>query len=428
MSRGKNKLTHVGHHLERQEPDSVLHPAPPSPDMIPEGRQPIYRLSLCPSAPLPYTPALLHQQVLNSRKDTVFFVDANIFFNKVHGETWQALLQRKVAVTPLVLQEIMESWVAKPSANEHIHSHVVEWIQNKERPIFELFHLDPSDAVVAYSVAYYIRLLLFRKQLWRIAENQLARENAPPPTDIDVERHIKKHFGERGYQRAKKGKDAEGSPTFAADEEMVVYAFMHALFFGKETVILSGDSDIEDQVYKLQWLLNTHYRSMLFAERWAKGDIQLPTRSLDVSDALLSEAFHGEDALLVEGRTSHLTDVLPECFTPNILYNWLVTGPCDNMRFYPMTCCLESEMREVLRVKAATRGGNTEVLDGRNCHVWQRPLPIPDGCVVIARDMRLRLRDIDLPILDLQHALMTDERIAHVYLDRGWDSDQSPTP
>jgi hypothetical protein len=428
MSNDKKKLTQIGHHLERQEPDSVLYPAPPSPDMIPEGRQPIYRLSLRPCAPLPYTPALLHQQVLNSPKDTVFFVDANIFFNDVHQETWTALLQRRVAVTPLVFQEINTSWLAEPRANKHIHRHVLDWIDKKESPIFELFYLDPTDSAVAYCVPYYMRLLLVRKQLWRIVENRLARENAPPPTEIDVERHIKKHFGERGYQRAKKGKDAAGSPTFAADEEMVVYAFMHALLFGGETVILSGDSDIEDQVYKLQWLLDTHYRSMLFAERWAKGEIQLPTRTLDVSDALLSEAFHGDDALLLEGRTSHLTDVLPEHYTPTLLYNWLVTGPSDNMRFYPMTWCLEMEMKDVLQVKAATRGCNTELLTGRNCHVWQRPLPIPDGCVAIARDNRISLGDIDLPILDLQHALLTDERIAHVYLERGWDSLRSSTP
>lgn len=428
MSKGKNKLTQVGRHLERQEPDSVLHPAPPSPDMIPEGRQPIYRLSQRPSAPLRYTPALLHQQVLRSPEDTVFFVDANIFFNGVHSETWKALLQRKVALTPLVFQEITKSWVAEPSANEHVLPHVVEWIRKKESPHFELFQLDPMNPVVAYSVAYYIRLLLVRKQLWKLTEHQLARRNALPPTETDVERHIKKHFGERGYQRAKKGKDAEGRPNFAADEEMVVYAFMHALFFGKETVILSGDPDIEDQVYKMQWLLDTHYRSMLFAERWNRGEIPLPSRPLDVSDAALSEAFTGNDALLVEGRTPHLTDLLPKDFTPTILYNWLVTGPSDNMRFYPMTLCLETEMKEVLRVKTATRGGNTGLLDGRNCHVCQRPLPIPDGCVAIARDNRVMLGDTDLPILDVQHALMTDERISHVYLERGWDSDLPISP
>lgn len=406
----------------------MLHPTLPAPGTIPEGRQPIYRLSLQPSVPLPYTPALLHQQVLNSRKDTVFFVDANIFFNAVHSDTWNALLQRKVAVTPLVFQEIMKSWVAEPSANEHIHPHVVEWIRAKESPIFELFHFDSRNPVVAYSVPYYIRLLLIRKQLWHIIETQLTQENASPPADAEVERHIKKHFGERGYQRAKKGRGPEASPTFAADEEMVVHAFMHALFFGTETVILSGDPDIEDQVYKLQWLLDTHYRSMLFAQRWAKGEVDLPTRQLDVSEAALSQAFYGNDALLVEGRTSHLMDLLPAEYTPTVVYNWLVTGPSENMRFYPMTWCLEAEMKEILRVKAFTRGSNTDVLDGRNCHVWQRPLPIPDGCVAIARDKRCRLGTTDLPILDIQHALMTDERIAHIYVDRGWDSNQSSTP
>ena len=428
MSKNKSKLTQLGHHLERQEPDVVLHPTPPSPDMIPEGRQPIHRLSLLTSVPLPYTPELLRQQVVQSPKDTVFFVDSNIFFKDVYHETWNALLERKVAITPLVFQEISESWLTEPKANKHIHLQVKEWIAKKESPIFELFCPDPTEAVIAYSVPYYIQLLLARKQLWGIVETQLTRPGSPPPTEKDIEGLIKKHFGERGYQRAKKGRDAEGSPNFATDEQLVVYAFLHALFFGRETVILSGDPDIEDQVYKMQWLLDTHYRSMLFAERWKRGDLHLPTKRLDVSDAALSQAFHGDDALLLEGRTPDLSDVLPKDYTPTILYNWLVTGPSDNLRLYPMTWCLETEMQAVLRVKATTQGTNTDALDGRNCHVWQRPLPIPNGCVVIARDNRFRLGDIELPILDLQHALMTDERIAHIHLEPDLDSSQPDTP
>ncbi len=407
----KDKISPVGRHIARQEPDFIVQPPAPLPEEIPHGRQPIHRLSMRLEGPRPTTPDQLARQILSSPPHAVFFVDANVFFNELHHETWNALIQRKVAVTPQIFRELQQSWCRTPSANRHIHHLVMEWIERKHSPVFEYFHLDPENKIIASWFAYYMHLLVARKRLWGIVEDQLYQQLHRHPTEQEVQQHLFKHYGERGYLRAKKGKNANNSRTFSADEEMVLLAFVHALCFGTETVILSGDKDVEDQVYKLQWLLNTHYRGMLFAECWSRGDITLPTTHLDTTDPEIAKAFFGDDAVLLQGRSASLEEVLPETCTQSILYNWLVTGPLSEMRFHPMAICLEQEMRRLLWMKATTNGSNTNVLDGRNCHIWQRPLPIPNGCVVFARDIKCRLGGTEVPILDLQHAFGTDERI-----------------
>jgi hypothetical protein len=281
-----------------------------------------------------------------------------------------------------------------------------------------LFQPDPTNEVISKAVPYYMALLIARKLLWGFVSDQFLEERGSQPTDAEVEGTIRRCFGERGYQRAKKGRETLGSATFAADEQLVLYAFLHALLFGTETVILSGDKDIEDQFYKMQWLLDTHYRSMLFAEKWAKGEIDLPSQSLDIAGGL-SRAFQGNDAIVVTGRSANLHEVLPERFTPSILYNWLVTGPAENLRMYPISLCLEQEMRRVLWMKAKTGGSNTDAMNGRNCHVWQKPLSFPGGCVVFAQDILCTGGGVVVPVLDWQHALMTDERISHIHVEDG---------
>jgi len=124
----------------------------------------------------------------------VFFVDANVFFNKAHHKTWDALVQRRVAVTPLVFQELQHSWIANPSANTHIHQLVVDWVRDRESPVFELFQPDPKNEVISKAVPYYMALLIARKMLWGFVSDQFLEERGSQPTDAEVERTIRRWF------------------------------------------------------------------------------------------------------------------------------------------------------------------------------------------------------------------------------------------
>ena len=52
------------------------------------------------------------------------------------------------------------------------------------------------------------------------------------------------------------------------DEAPVYLAVERALITGKQTLVLTRDADVEEQ-FKLLWLIDTHYREMLLADRYA---------------------------------------------------------------------------------------------------------------------------------------------------------------
>lgn len=51
------------------------------------------------------------------------------------------------------------------------------------------------------------------------------------------------------------------------DEAPVYLAVERALITGKQTLVLTRDADVEEQ-FKLLWLIDTHYREMLLADRY----------------------------------------------------------------------------------------------------------------------------------------------------------------
>jgi hypothetical protein len=73
----------------------------------------------------------------------------------------------------------------------------------------------------------------------------------------------------------KKGAEAAGSRNFFTDEMLVYTAVATGLRSGRPTYILTKDEDLQEQFYKLTWLLDTHYRSMLFAHRFAEEPVSV---------------------------------------------------------------------------------------------------------------------------------------------------------
>jgi hypothetical protein len=54
------------------------------------------------------------------------------------------------------------------------------------------------------------------------------------------------------------------------DEILVCRAVEHAVRTGQQTVILTKDPDLEEQFFKLTWLLCSHYKAMLAAGQYAR--------------------------------------------------------------------------------------------------------------------------------------------------------------
>ena len=410
------KLTSTTRHLLAKVPDSVLVLPPPVPGEIPVGRQPIPRLGMRAGLPARCTPESLANQILLSPKDAMFFCDANMFIGQTNEVIWDALLLRQIAIVPPILDEL-SSWSRDPKYNLRVHSAFTKMLARDSSTAFNVYQFDSKDPVARGFLEYYMNLLCLRKQLWGIVSDQLMNQLGSQPTPSEIEACIKRQLGERAFQRARKGLQAEGSPTFHADEQLVVTAFAHAIAFGTEAIILTRDPDVQEQLYKLFWLVDTHYRAMLFADAYANDPGSFVSQRMPKGHPKVREAFVGDDDVLVEGTPGLLDALLPEKYRPIVVYCLLVAGPDDNLHFCLDSYCAEREMMRLMKTKSLTGGLNTDRLTRKNCHIWLSPLPLPGGHAAIVSDRRCDLGELSIPLLDIQHAIATNEGIRHVQVD-----------
>jgi hypothetical protein len=409
------KMTPTSRHILGTPPDEAVDLPPPDVTAVPPGRRPVPRLSLGATPQVPYEPEKLAAFITHPAWNPTVFCDANCFIARTDLAVWNALLTRRLALTPSVIGEL-SSWLASPTNNGFVRDIVARMLNHEPGTPFEVTQFDGDDPIAMTSIEYYGNLLGIRKRLFDILESQFELANGRKPSPPELESLAKKQVGERGYQRAKKGREGKGAKHPFADEELVVFAFFYAICFGEEVLILTRDADVQEQFYKMQWLLDTHYRSLLLADRYAEDPAAFRTVPMPKDDERVREVFVGEDDLLIErdGGTPH--DVLPNDYQPVNLYCWLLKGEGEHATLTQTTFCAEREMMKVFRAKGVTAGLNTDSLGDRNMHIWLSPLPIQPcgGWAAVATDARVEVRSARIPLLDIQHAMNTDERFRHV--------------
>lgn len=411
----KNKDTRTGRYLRETSPrhgydGKILLPPQPSPP----GRVFVPRLTLRASPKAEYDVEGFARSVAAAPKDALFFCDTSLFDRRTYGRLWEALLNRegKVVVVPPVRREL-EPWLA--SNPEHAAARAVL----DGAPAVRFLGLDPDDWREHATLEYYVDLLGFRKRLLALERARFEEEHGRAPDEGEIralKQGLNNNLGPRGYMLAKKGAEAEGSPNLCTDETLVYLAMKTAIQTGREVIILSKDEDVLEQFYKLQWLLDTHYRGMLLADLFARDPGRFVARPMPEDDPDLSEMFAaGDDGLLVERPgwliTGDAAPVLPPYCHPAVVHCMIVGERLSTMVF-----CAEREMERLLHTKAVTGGLNTYKLGGRNCHLWLAPLDVPRslrGCAVVARDRRVKAGLISMPLFDGNQAVFSGERFMH---------------
>lgn len=328
-----------------------------------------------------------------------FFCDTSLFDARADERIWEGLLTGKgnLVIVPQVRLEL-EPWLAANARHPAARALV------EEDPSFHLLsYMDLPDWKFG-ALAYYVNLLGFRKRLFEFKELQFQDAHGRLPSDVEMVRlreELHREVGPRGYILAKKGAGKPLGPTFFTDEYLVCTALMTAIIEGREVVVLTKDEDVQEQFYKLQWLLDTHYRGMLLADLYATDPLRFAMHPLPELVPNIEDAFHIASSVLIERSRQQLDDVLPTAWEPVpisclilghwLTYNWFVA---------------ESGMARLLRVKGETGGLNTDRLSSRNCHIWLAPLDMPKHlrtCAVVASDRRLKLPSewAKIPLLDL---------------------------
>ncbi len=376
----------------------------------PPGREFMPRLTVKGTSKLTYDATGLSQTVANASEEALFFCDTSLFDNKTDARLWKALLNRedKMVIIPSVRKEL-EPWLSSNA------SHVAGRAILNEEASVRFLDFDADDEREQATAEYYVNLLGLRKRVVTVQLAEFKKNHGRAPSDgefRDLMEELHNKIGPRGYMLAKKGHTAEGSPNFFTDEVLVYLAMKTGIETGREVVLLSKDDDILEQFYKLQWLLDTHYRSMLLADLYARGPDRFISYPMPKNNQDLEEMFPGDDNILVERPSwlisGHTAPILPPYCHHVVVHCWIVGNRLAQLNF-----CAEREMERLLHTKGVTGGLNTYKFGEKNCHLWLASLQIPTplkGCAAIAKDSRVKSRLVKTPLFDAQQATYTGER------------------
>lgn len=336
-----------------------------NPNDAPPHRVSVPRLSYSStSTPIKFSFDELAESVEKSSLSThVFFLDTCFVKSFVPQRCWEALVSRTIGITHWINYEL-EEWRRNPQINHFFHKAYMDSLRSKDDR-FTFLPEREADPHLESGISHYIALLCQRKKIFQRVREHLKMTLGIEPSDQAVHSEIQRLVKERGMTLANKGQKDIQKPNFSADEDLVVRALAFALTTGREVSILTRDSDLIEQFFKLQYLLDTHYRSYLLAQSYADQPLNFrkvfesnPNRSLAPFESL--EIYH-----MPAGME---TRVLPDDFTPVNINVLRISESGGNLFASELRFSCEVEMKDVFYVKGKTNGLNTDLLAGSNLH------------------------------------------------------------
>jgi hypothetical protein len=343
-------------------------------------------------------------EALRGEHDLAVFCDNSAFDETVPPELWETLLGRPKG---LVLTERVNAELL-PWARTHQDHPLVRSIRERH-PGFAEWREPKSGEPGKRVFDYYVALLSLRRDAIEVARRVFRREHGRDPDP-----HEDRQFADTVQQRlGQRGRLLATKPSVNRTDEVLVFlAVQHALTTGRPTLVLTRDADVEEQLFKLLWLIDTHYRGMLLADRYVKRFGSYAT--YPVPNEILNDPagpFEPRDAVIIE-RHPDLRDVLPR--RPHF-----VAISCLNAGVYAsqLSFGAETEMARLLSIKDATGGLSTDCLGGRNMYASIHPIPTGRGydCAAAAHDRRRPVGTDGATVskVDIAQAMIPVEQIAH---------------
>jgi hypothetical protein len=180
-------------------------------------------------------------------------------------------------------------------------------------------------------------------------------------------------------------------------------------------VILTRDHDVQEQFYKLLYLIELHYKSMLLGDRYASDPAVFPAIPIPKVNCDPYQRFNGENDCVFDPCWDPETgwrSLLPEQAQGVLLQCLWFSGGRNQLTFCPMQFNADQDLARLLEIKGRTGGLNTDKLNGRNCHAC--PYPDHDGLsplAAIAIDRKINVcGQFECSVVDLVHALHCAER------------------
>ena len=261
-----------------------------------------------------------------------------------------------------------------------------------------------EDETLSVAAEYYGRLLAVRKQALSIVRDSL-QQRGKTPTEQEVLRECQRVVRDRGFTLASKGVEHAENPNVFNDERLLVRAFIHALTSRRETTVLTRDTDFIEQLFKLTYLVDTHYRSMLVAREYAR-------QPLNFRDISVGDGSPLSGGVLVDVPAGYYRQVLPPAEKGVNINCFRFGGKGAGQKAEQLTFCADPQMRELLEVKRRTRGRSTDELGDRNFHICPHPNLVEElgGCSWVGEDEGWKFERVLLAQPDVEMALQAKER------------------
>lgn len=338
---------------------------------------------------------------------TVVFCDTNVFRHPLDFPVWDALLERRICITPLVWAEL-QPWLATPRSNRQIRD-LVQHARQRRCSHVEFVKINQRCRDHAFQ--HYFDLSCYRRRLGAAIQRALATRLPRAPSDQEFHRECQRQLGVRGGKLAWKGWRERKKRNRFADEELVVLAVQTAIIRRTDLLLLTRDLDLEEQFFKFVGFLDHDYRAMLVAADYARRPhaYDLTARVVWANMGAYEGCYH----------SCHLPLSQIEGFVPAdsamIRLNCLVLGgDPGRVKVTPEVYHAESGMAQLLRTKTITGGLNTDQLDGMNCrlgYVKRTAVVAP----VFLREHLVRLGKSRVSQIDKMYARSVDEQVVDVH-------------
>lgn len=368
-------------------------------------------------------------------KNAIFFPDTNFFSRPMGRIVWDALFEKRLAITPMILQE-MQPWLDRPHHNRHARDIIAASLGSKSGSREQLLSFDPyspissriifptlNDDFLGHGYEFYFNLLAIR----RLIGLELATELGLPATLDSMTAELQRRFGERGYLVSREVFAKGAKQNFLADEQMIVMAALTALCTGHETVILTWDTAIQEQFRKLWYLISGDYVAFCAG--------QVVSWTMDVSKIKEVSSNTGREDPIIPDKvrafkvpaTDFFEWILPPSPSPVLSICLTIGGELRSggeikyLRATPDAFCAENYIAPFLRQKVKNRDKNSNQFGECDCEVSHggvMPSGEPAIMVSILKPKLVKCCGIEVSTLAKNAALLTREIVYEHKKDR----------
>lgn len=390
----KPNMTVTGRHLDESPPIAVRQARSPYP-YPPPNREAIGRLTFKrPTPKLDCSPAELAERIsVGALPDAVIVPDTNVFTRELDPLIWEAFRTKCILITPHVFKEL-QPWLRSPFHNKPIRNDVVAELKKKvavpegkrgrQRGVIDIPLAEEDATYEALGYQYYVKLLALRKLIGPLSLGVLNKQLGRKPTEQELSGFVQRQFGPRGLLLAKKGLEGSKSENVLTDENLVVFAILTAIRRGSEVFIVTRDAHVFEQYFKMLCLMKEHYRAMLVAERYAADPTSFPFVGISIADGGRGNREFTDESVLRLVTTDNEFDPLPTKFQFVNVYCILMGGDAKTLKVTWCNFCAETQMADMLRIKATTNGLSTDKFGGRNCTIRTEPLESENHRMIVS--------------------------------------------